>query len=125
MNITKEFILEALLKYKNNPSLCGYNGERCMYLTKDGKKCAIGQFMKVGNHQKYENGVFFILTSKNLNKIFKKKYLPIFENSNNKQTLIYMQNYHDAIAQDENPNYTVENIETITGFNLNELKYEI
>lgn len=53
----KEFILKTLLPYKENPKLCAIVGNQCSYLTKDGRKCAVGRWMKEGEWQKYESSV--------------------------------------------------------------------
>lgn len=52
----KQFVLDTLLPYKEDPSTCGVqkNGEGaniCCYLTDDGKKCALGKHLKEGRWQ--------------------------------------------------------------------------
>lgn len=42
--MTKEqFIIEQIAPYFKDPSTCGYNGEICVYKTKDGRQCVFGK----------------------------------------------------------------------------------
>lgn len=128
MKITKQFILDSLLKYKENPKLCGYSDNACKYFTDDGRNCAIGQYMKKSAIRIYEvkeNEEINNILNNNipLEKIFKKEYLPIFENEENFTVLNYMQNYHDTIAQGFNYlTFIVDKLEELTKFNLEELR---
>lgn len=54
--MTREFILDTLLPYKLNPELRAYESPNCVYLARDGRKCAIGKHMKVGEWQKFDMG---------------------------------------------------------------------
>lgn len=55
--MTRDFIINSLLPYKDDPSKCGLDGTRmlypCMYLTHEGKKCAVGQYLKPGEWQQF------------------------------------------------------------------------
>jgi hypothetical protein len=120
--MTKEFIIKSLLPYKENPHLCGYENGWCMYLTSDGKKCSIGQYMKKGKWQSlYNVRVDKLLTG---NKV--KKYMKAIWCKQNVPNVValYMQKYHDCIANDNkyNINVIVGCLENNTGYNLNELK---
>jgi len=44
---TKQFILDTLLPYKNDNKTCGYDFELdvCLYLTQDGRTCAVGKHL--------------------------------------------------------------------------------
>ena len=49
----KEQILEILLPYKENVENCAVGSfGTCLYLTEDGKKCAVGKMLKEGAWQK-------------------------------------------------------------------------
>lgn len=41
----KEFALKTIAPYYSNPSTCGFNGISCLYLTEDGRKCAVGKYL--------------------------------------------------------------------------------
>ena len=43
MKKTKLEILKETYEYYSDPNKRGYNGERCCYLTSDGKMCAVGR----------------------------------------------------------------------------------
>lgn len=125
--MTKEFIIESLLPYKENPSLCGYENGWCMYLTSDGRKCAIGQYMKKGKWQSFNDvRVDKLLTTDNkvkryMNALWCKQNIP-------NVVALYMQQYHDQIAGNFSKyeiNTIVGCLENNTGFNLNELKYTL
>lgn len=116
--MTKKFILDTLLPYKENPETCGDNGKGCVYLTEDNKTCAIGKHMKPGDWQNYSN---------NVSALFKKyKQKDIMSEEWCKQRIPYkvaeyMQLYHDNIARGFNNMYVVKLLEKHTGFNLNKL----
>ena len=52
-SLKKQFILNTLMPYLLDPEIMGYNKEQksCLYLTKDGKKCAVGKHMRPGPWQ--------------------------------------------------------------------------
>lgn len=117
--MTKEFIIKTLLPYKNDNSLCAYEFGDCEYLTKEGKKCAIGKHMKKGMWQSFHGTVIDLFLNHKENTIMTKKWL--------KQNIPLnvahsMQRYHDRTATRSNINEIVLDLEIKTGFDLNELK---
>ncbi len=119
----REFILNTLIGYKNNPETCAYENDRCLYLTSDGRKCAVGKHLKEGEHQYCHGDVDILLYDYNSDDIFTdeaKQYdLSIREWD-------LMQKYHDYIAQDKNIsrlNNIVTSLEEITKLSFPELKY--
>ena len=52
-SLKKQFILDTLVPYFEDPQTRGYDKEQksCLYLTKDGKKCAVGKHMRPGPWQ--------------------------------------------------------------------------
>lgn len=134
MEINKEFILVHLLKYKNDTSLCGFNEEEgCQCFTKDGKNCVIGSLMKpeaeslVDSSASFYSLVNYGAYSVDLSLIFKEEYLPIVQDEDNMEILGAMQDYHDSLIGTSKVfiNEMVDKLEEVTGFNLNELRYEI
>jgi hypothetical protein len=39
------FALNAIRPYWKDPSICGYDGTMCVYLTLDGRKCVLGKYL--------------------------------------------------------------------------------
>ena len=70
-SLKKQFILDTLVPYFEDPQTRGYNKDTklCSYLTKDGKKCAVGKHMKEGPWQKYNWGLVSLLNTKTLEEI--------------------------------------------------------
>lgn len=52
----KEFAMYAIAPYWKDPSVCGFNGFTCQYLTKDKKMCVAGRFMKPEFRERVGNG---------------------------------------------------------------------
>lgn len=122
--MTKEFILNTLLPYKEDPSTCAINEEgACLYLTDDGKKCAVGKHLIDGEHQKYKAGVYSLFRVFDEDKILteeaKQQHLPI-------KVWYIMQRYHDAIVS-EVPQFEINEIikalEKETKFEFPELMF--
>jgi hypothetical protein len=92
--MTKEFILDTLLPYKKDSSLCAIDNG-CVYLTPNGKKCAVGKHLIEGEHQKFVGDIYDLDAEYNLNNILTEEAqrqnisLQIWE---------LMQQYHDFIA---------------------------
>ena len=118
----KQFILDTLLPYKENPSLCAVNDKgKCVYLTKDGRKCAIGKHMKVGAWQKCVGDILDLTETYVLDDILKANAVKVgLANTD----WYYMQQYHDKLATDkgvDNVNRALRNFEIHLGFKLPEL----
>lgn len=93
--MTREFILNTLLPYKEDPSTCAIDRGTCKYLDSKGRKCALGKHLIEGIHQTF-NGVVDELDVKyGLNNILteeaKLQGIPI-------NVWKKMQNYHDELA---------------------------
>lgn len=117
--MTKNFIIETLLPYKQNPEICGFNGKNCVYLTEDKKTCAIGKHMKPGMWQNFDGGVSLLFKNHKQKNIMSEEWC--------KQRIpykvsAYIQQYHDNIARGYSNNSTVKTLEEYTGFNLDELR---
>lgn len=119
--MTRKFILNTLLPYKENPSLCAFikTDHLCMYLTEDGKKCAVGRYLKEGEHQQCRANVVElfkeyppkdILTEEAFN-----QYIPT-------NVWLLMQRYHDKTATNHSVNDIVAELENETGFKFDELR---
>lgn len=91
---TQQFILNTLLPYKNNKELRAFNDEltRCCYLTKDGKKCTIGQYLKDGEWQQFRGSVFGLNKKYGLENILKEQAL---KQNLDLKTWELIQDYHD------------------------------
>lgn len=119
--MTKEFILETLLPYKQDPSNCAYANNNCLYLTKDGRKCAVGKHMKNGPWQKKESNIIFLVTTFSLEEMLTEE---AFKQDISVKIWQKIQNYHDAIASElskESINDCVKSLEELTNFKFPEL----
>ncbi len=116
---TRQFILDTLLPYKENPELCAISSiGNCVYLTEDGKKCAVGKHMKEGEWQKSEE--IFI----DLIKLYPKElFLTEEALSYNLTNAIWlaMQEYHDSLSIDDKVNS--RRLEELTGLKFPELEF--
>ena len=123
MKTQKQFILDTLLPYKQDPTTCAMELRSCKYLTEDGRKCAVGKHMKKGKWQTGLMAVSGISQHFGLKKVLKKSAL--------KQGLTikqwgHIQSYHDSIARDysdESINEAVSDIEESLNIDLTELKF--
>jgi hypothetical protein len=119
----KQFILETLLPYKENPSLCGYSDNSCDYLTHDGKKCAVGKHMRQGEWQKSQQNYTKLIQKYNPSDFFTAKALA---QNLSREEWIAIQQYHDTIAMNnccKNVNDVVNLLEITTGLKFPELNY--
>jgi len=95
--MTREFILNTLLPYKEDPSTCAFDKEteKCYYLTKDGRKCAVGKHMIEGEHQSSADSIVYLTEQKSLD-----KYLTQEAIEQNIPLVVWetMQDYHDKVA---------------------------
>ena len=121
----KKFILDTLLPYKQDPTTCAKNGKGgCEYLTKDGRKCAVGKHLIDGEHQMSSLYVSSLFSRYNPDDILteeaKQQQIPI-------NVWAKMQEYHDYIARGETflvINDKVKELEQLTGFEFPELMFE-
>lgn len=119
----KEFVLKTLLPYKEDPSTCGYSEEGgCKYLTKEGKKCAVGKWMKKGPWQDYSFGACDILTEYTQEEVLLK---PALEMNFSERVWANIQGYHDGIAFncEYNTKKCLEVIEGLLEIDLPELRF--
>jgi hypothetical protein len=119
--MTREFILNTLLGYKQDSSTCAVDKYgKCSYLTEDGKKCAIGKHLIDGEHQKLIGYVYQLNEKYGLNNILteeaKKQEIPVI-------VWEIMQSYHDNIVRNYSINDVVNKLEAETGFKFPELKF--
>ena len=121
----KKFILDTLLPYKQDPTTCAKNGKGgCEYLTKDGRKCAVGKHLIDGEHQMSSLYVSSLFSRYNPDDILteeaKQQQIP-------RNVWAKMQSYHDGIAKNNsktNMNGIVRQLEELTGFEFPELMFE-
>lgn len=121
MNI-REFILGTLLPYKLDKSICAVEFNDCRYLTSDGRKCAVGKWLKKGEWQDSTESVGWLIAWYGERKIFKRKAL----NMNiDRMGWLLLQKYHDAVAASKTDMLKkyVEMIEEHFKVSLPELKY--
>lgn len=122
--MTREFILKSLLPYKEDPSKCGYNptSETCVYLTPDGKKCAVGQYLKTGEWQQYIGSASDMLKTYGdeiLTDEAKDQQIPI-------GVWDSMQMYHDRLAIGSSMLFdALYRLEAITEYKFPELRYDL
>lgn len=116
---TRQFILDTLLPYKENPKLCAFEDGECLYLTEDGRKCAVGKHMKKGEWQQFHGGFSNLISSYPKESFLTKRAL-----SHNLTDEIWstMQSYHDDLKDLESI-YVVEDLEALTGLKFPELYY--
>ena len=115
---TRQFILDTLLPYKVNPELCAMQDNLCLYLTTDGRKCAVGKHMKKGEWQQFHGGFENLISSYPKEIFLTKKAL-----SHNLTNEIWctIQDYHDNLA-DFKYVYGVGELERLTQLKFPELR---
>ncbi len=122
--MTREFILNTLLPYKEDPSTCGYDKEteKCYYLTKDGRKCAVGKHMIEGEHQSSPDSIVYLTEQKSLDKYLTQEAI---EQNLSLNVWAIMQEYHDkiAISADKTINNKAAKLERVTGLKFPELYF--
>lgn len=121
----QKFIIKTLKPYIEDKSNCGYDEEQdeCLYLTPDGKKCAVGRWMREGGWQEFEGSYSELLDEGyNPKDLLKKKALKVKFGIGDWDTI---QDVHDALAV-EIPTPVIldriDDLERCTGTNLDELK---
>lgn len=92
----REFVLKTLLPYKEDNSLCGFERDGCVYLTNDGRKCAVGKWMEPGPWQKSTSDYLGLVQYFSPKEFFVEK-----AHSMNLTDIawVLMQAYHDSIAR--------------------------
>ena len=117
----KQFILDTLLEYRQDPSKKALEKGSCKYLTEDGRKCAVGKWMKEGIWQTFKGDFGFLISSHNPEDFFKKEALDM-DFGIGGWTLI--QKYHDNYnpCNKYDVNNTVLRIEQYFNIELPELK---
>lgn len=117
--MTREFILNTLLPYKEDVSKCAYENSFCKYLTNDGRKCAVGKHLIDGDHQRFEGSVGQLVNKYGW-------YVFTKEAQDQKINLTAwstMQRYHDSLSQTHRAsNMIVDYLEKLTGFEFPELR---
>ena len=122
MKTQKQFILDTLLPYKQDPTTCAIDGA-CKYLTEDGRKCAVGKHMKKGKWQTKVMDVDSIDRKFGLDKVLKKSAL---KQGFTIEQWGLIQGYHDKCASYshiEVMNFRVEKLEESLNITLTELKF--
>lgn len=90
----KEFALNAILPYFIDPATCGYNGESCVYITEDGRKCVAGKYMLESVLNKWDCSIKSILSENNQSDVFKPEFVGILTDDEWES----LQIIHDRIA---------------------------
>ena len=120
----KQFILDTLLPYKQDPSTCAIDEcDVCLYLTEDGRKCAVGKHMKKGKWQTEFNSFKDIDYIFGLKKVLKRSAL---KQGFTIEQWTYMQQYHDNVGLGRVKvliNDRVEKLEESLNIDLTELKF--
>lgn len=117
--MTREFILNTLLPYKEDVSKCAYENSFCKYLTNDGRKCAVGKHLIDGDHQRLEGSVGQLVN--------KYGWYPFTKEAQDQKINLtvwsIMQRYHDSLSQTHRGSNTiVDDLEKSTGFEFPELR---
>lgn len=115
----REFILKTLLPYKKDIRNCAVSkiAGTCLYLTEDGKKCAVGVHLKKGKWQDFRKGYYSLIDNFGKN-IFKKSAL---KHELPDEAWDLMQKYHDALAVGYGSKTRLEQLEKLLGISLPEL----
>lgn len=126
--MTKQFILDTLLPYKEDKTLLSISliGNGCSYLSHIGNKCAIGKHMKEGPWQQYSDWVGTLFQEYSEEKIMSQDWL---EQQIPTEVAQNIQQYHDALAlpiphniyNANTVNHIVSHLERLTKFELSEL----
>ena len=123
MKTRKQFILETLLPYKQDPTTCAIDGGKCEYLTEDGRKCAVGKHMKKGKWQTRFMDVNSIDRVFGIEKVLKKSAL---KQGFTIEQWELIQRYHDKCASYSDivvMNFRVEKLEESLNIDLTELRF--
>jgi len=116
MKTAKEFALEQIAPYYKDPSICGYDGNSCRYITEDGKMCVAGKNMLNPRINCFDS-IKAILSEDLEEDVFK----PAARGILNPKQWSLLQNIHDSIAEGEEHNVPIGVIE-LGLFSLEELE---
>lgn len=120
MSITKkEFALNAIKPYYDDPSICGYNTKtgQCSYLTSEGLMCVAGKYLLHPEDFKTFESIASLLHDAKQDDIFKPEAANILD----KAEWQALQHIHDSIAQNK-PEQIKRAIDTLDLFTLDELE---
>ena len=122
----QQFIIDTLLPYKEDKSNCGIDdGGTCLYLTEDGKMCAVGKHLKPNEDaQDFDGDVFDLDAKYNLSEILTDE-----ANEYGFTMIVWkkMQIYHDNIATGRSTskvNEPLEELEEKLNIDLSILKLD-
>jgi hypothetical protein len=117
----QEFIIKSLKPYFEDTTRCGWNPvlHQCEYKTKDGKKCAVGQYLNTNKFDK-NGGTFHTLASNYID--FNDMFIDDAKNMLSKNEWVRLQRIHDYLAEDVLDISDITGFEMITGTDLTELK---
>ena len=119
--VQKQFILDTLLPYLEDPDTCGFTTDTgCVYLTKCGKMCAVGQHMEQGEWQTSDEGFRGLIQEWGSGEEFFTEEALSMEFSDDVWSR--MQDIHDAIASGMEYDFFVKGLERELDIELNELK---
>ena len=120
--LQRQFIIDTLLPYKEDRSLCAYDRETgsCRYLTTDGRKCALGQHFIEGNHQNHEGNAESIFYYYEPDKILNEEAKNIGFSI---EIWGEIQNYHDELSCNKylEANRSLKALESMLDIELKEL----
>jgi hypothetical protein len=125
----KNFILKTLLPYKEDMSKCAYDkvSGLCLYLTDDGRKCAVGRWLKKGEWQEIAASALTLFELYGFDILLKPARDMNFTDTKWKR----IQSYHDKLVNFKKSNSdndkracnnAVENLEIIFRIELPELR---
>lgn len=118
----RKFILDTLLPYKKDRKTCAMQDNLCVYLTEDGRKCALGQHMKPGPWQKSESGVYGVFEKYGSEEVLTKK---AFDQKLENIVWNKIQAYHDNLSSEhlmKGLRRIVDDLEIHTGVKFPELR---
>lgn len=119
MKTKKQFIIDTLAPYLKDRSLCAMGDQQCLYLTKDGKKCAFGKYMQEGPWQQdldTADGVLEMYGAKNV-------LTPeAYEQNLSVVEWRAIQTVHDTLAYQWEGPCAIEDLEEVTKIDFSELK---
>lgn len=123
----RQFILDTLLPFKEDRSKCASVDGQCLYLTEDGRKCALGVHMKEGPWQHIQAGVASLTHEFGFS--FEKMLTPeALEQGLTKVEWAVIQEYHDFLASrdwtEHGTNGLVVSLEIHTGLEFPELRFK-